>query len=115
MPSKEVEGLKELSKQLKKLGLIDSKGLLKAGYTLLKFAKINAPVKTGALRENSEVVQNDDNVEVVFNQNYAYYQEHGNSRGLKGKGFVSKAISEHTQDILDAASSGIQDEIDKNV
>lgn len=113
---KEIQGLKELIKQLEKIkGLNKSVVLKRAGYSLLKYSKINAPVKTGALRENSAVEDTKDGVNVVFKQDYAYYQEFGTSRGLKGSHYVERAITEHSDDIVGDAGKSIDDEISKLV
>lgn len=115
MSSQEIQGLKELTAQLKKLnGMNPSKVMKKGGNALLKYSRINAPVKTGALRANSGVADVEGGVEMRFNQQYSYFQEHGYENGsYKGKHYVQRAIDEHADDVVKEVQKSIEDEIKK--
>ena len=73
------------------------------GLDCENYAKANAPVDTGALRNSiTSVVLDDENaVEIGSNIEYAPYQELGTSRMQacnEGQGFLRPAINDHLRD-----------------
>ena len=70
------------------------------GLQVENYAKANAPVDTGALRNSitSQVLEGEHAVEIGSNIEYAPYQELGTSRMNAcndGRGFLRPAIEDH--------------------
>lgn len=73
------------------------------GFQAENYAKANAPVDTGALRNSitSQVLSGEKAVEVGSNIEYAPYQELGTSRMNAcndGQGFLRPAIENHMEE-----------------
>jgi HK97 gp10 family phage protein len=103
----EIEGLKELLQTFEKLKDLDYlEALMAGGVTLQKLAQENAPVKTGFLRASAETVKTDDNVEVRFLANYAFYQEYGTAK-MKAHPFIRPAIDNGSAEILKAIKDNL--------
>jgi HK97 gp10 family phage protein len=107
----EIKGLNELLTQFKDLKDLEiNKGLLAGAITLEGYAKENAPVKTGFLRNSISSREIENGAQVNISANYAFYVEYGNSKWI-GKPFLRPAIDEHQAEILVA----IKDELEKRM
>lgn len=78
-----------------------NKALTIIGLQVENYAKANAPVDTGALRNSitSQVLDGNKAVEIGSNIEYAPYQELGTSKTEAcngGRGFLRPAIEDHT-------------------
>ena len=72
------------------------RALMECGATAENYAKINAPVDTGRLRNSMEhQMVSDNTVAIGTNVGYAIYQEIGTSRGIKPKLFLTNAVRGH--------------------
>lgn len=85
-----VNGVKKNSRQ----------ALVRMGYDILGWAKVSAPVKTGALRNSIRVSENGDNVIVSAGGqvggkliDYAYKREVGPNRNPATVGYMSKSFN----------------------
>jgi hypothetical protein len=109
MAKLKLEGLDKLLKQFKALENIDVKrALLKGGLFLQRESQIEAPVKTGYLRNSATTEETTDGVEVRFDAEYAYYVE------LK-KPYVRPVLDEQNEEILKIIADDIQSQINKEV
>lgn len=68
--------------------------LTRCGFEMERYAKENAPVDTGRLRNSIGNYVDDDTAYVGTNVEYAPYQEFGTSR-QSGKAFLAPAIEDH--------------------
>lgn len=78
-----------------------NKALTIIGLQVENYAKANAPVDTGALRNSitSQVLSGENAVEIGSNIEYAPYQELSTSKMPacnNGRGFLRPAIEDHT-------------------
>jgi HK97 gp10 family phage protein len=110
--AEDVKGLQELLSKLDKLkGIKSSKSLLAGALALQKFAQENAPVLTGYLRSSADSKEIDNGAELEFGANYSYYQEFG-TENMGGKFFVTRAIDEHSDDIVKAVGTQMEKEVE---
>lgn len=83
------------------------------GLQTENYAKINAPVDTGALRNSitSQLVDGEHAVEIGSNIEYAPYQELGTSKMNAcndGRGFLRPAIEDHKSEFESIVLSELQ-------
>lgn len=72
------------------------RALMECGATAENYAKADAPVDTGRLRNSMAHKMVDDNtVAIGSDVEYAKYQELGTSRGVKPKYFLTNAVRDH--------------------
>lgn len=72
------------------------RALMECGATAESYAKVNAPVDTGRLRNSMEHrMVSDNTVAIGTDVEYAIYQELGTSRGVKPKYFLTNAVRDH--------------------
>ena len=72
------------------------RALMECGATAESYAKINAPVDTGRLRNSMEhKMAKENTVAIGTDVEYAIYQELGTSRGVKPKYFLTNALRDH--------------------
>ena len=62
------------------------------------YAKKNAPVDTGRLRNSITHQEGDTYSAIGSNVEYAAAQELGTSRGIRGKHYLKNAVSNHTDE-----------------
>ena len=76
------------------------------GLQAEKYAKMEAPVDTGRLRNSltHEVAKNEDAVYIGTNVEYAPYVEMGTSR-MKARPYLKPAVNEHTDEYKRIADS----------
>lgn len=72
------------------------RALLECGATAENYAKKDAPVDTGRLRNSmAHKMVGDNTVAIGSDVEYAKYQELGTSRGVKPKYFLTNAVRDH--------------------
>lgn len=107
----EIKGMKELLEQIEKIkGIKTNTALLAGAMKLQEKSQLNAPVKTGYLRSSAESHETDKGAELVYGAEYSYYQEMGTSK-MPGKFFVSKAVDENQNEIVEAIKNQMEKEI----
>ena len=84
--------------------------MLAGAYTLQVASQNNAPVKTGYLKSSAESSETDNGAEMAFTADYSYYQEFGTSK-MQGKFYVSRAVDEHSNDIVESIGNQMQKDI----
>jgi HK97 gp10 family phage protein len=113
--SEDIEGLGDLLKNIDKLkGVKSNKALLAGAFTLQKYSQENAPVLTGYLRSSADSKELDNGAELEFGANYSYYQEFG-TENMEGKFYVTRAIDEHKNDILENIGKQMEKELESEV
>lgn len=108
-----IKGVEELNRQLAEISKVveNNDYLVAAGYVLLRESMKNAPVKTGFLRQSGYVKDIDKNlVEVGFSANYALPVHEGH-HSWEGNPFMSRAIFEHVDDMVNAAKDQLESDI----
>lgn len=76
--------------------------LMACGAVCESYAKINAPVDTGRLRNSMEhKMANENTVAIGTYVGYGKYQELGTSRGIKPKRFLTNAVRGHINEYAD--------------
>jgi hypothetical protein len=103
-----IEGLDKLVSQLKKVKNVDPHDMLAGALVLQKHSMINAPVRTGFLRNSHESRETSTGAEMAVTALYAWYQE------LK-KGYVRKAIDENGEEIVKAVKEQVEKDIRKKI
>lgn len=105
-------GLDKLNDQLKNLkGIKTATALLAGAFTLQGYAQENSPVDTGANRDSAmSEITGDNEATMSFNMEYSYYLEVGTAK-MQPKGYVRKAIDEHTDDVVKAVANQIEKEM----
>lgn len=72
------------------------RALMECGATAENYAKADAPVDTGRLRNSmAHKMVSDTTVAIGSDVEYAKYQELGTSRGIKPKYFLTNAVRDH--------------------
>ena len=72
------------------------RALMECGATAENYAKADAPVDTGRLRNSmAHKMVSDNTVAIGSDVEYAKYQELGTSRGVKPKYFLTNAMRDH--------------------
>jgi hypothetical protein len=84
--------------------------LVVAGYTLLGESQKNAPVDTGFMRNSGYVKEELDSVLMGFSAEYAYYVHEGH-HSWDGNPFISKAIFEKMDLIVDNAKRQLENDL----
>lgn len=111
-----IKGLDELISKLHALkGLSEHpKSLLAGAYVIERHAKEDGhiPVKTGFLRNSGESRQTDKGAEVAWMANYSYYIHEGTPK-MPARPFLSIAIDEHDNEIVEAVGNQLEVEIQK--
>lgn len=75
------------------------RALMKCGAVVENYAKQDAPVDTGRLRDSIHHEMEDDNtVNIGTDVKYAIYQELGTSLGVKEKRFLTNAVRNHVSE-----------------
>lgn len=74
------------------------RALWAVGATAEGYAKQDAPVDTGRLRNSITHKETQDQTIIGTNVEYAIYQELGTSRGVKPKHFLKNAVADHTDE-----------------
>lgn len=111
--SEQIQGLSEFIQKIQKLKTVPTKAsLLKGAHKLQEHAQRNAPVDTGYLRSSAESRETDEGAEMVFTADYAYYQEFGSSK-MPGKFYVTRALDENEDEILEAIKNEAQEKIEE--
>lgn len=90
---------------------VKKRALMRSGATLESYAKQDAPVDTGRLRNSiHHEMENDDTVNIGTDVEYAKFQELGTSRGVSAKLFLTNAgklhIDEYIQIIANEFKNG---------
>ena len=90
-----------------------NRALMAIGLQVENYARNNAPVDTGALRNSitSEVLSNEHAVIIGSNIDYAPYQELGTSRMGAcngGRGFLRPAVEDHLSEFEDITLNELQ-------
>lgn len=104
-----IKGLDKLNEQLKSISGLstDPKALEAGAYELMRGSMIESPVKTGFLRQSHSVEPTEDGVEMVVGADYALAVEMGTEK-MAPRGFVRRAISKYTTNILEAIKNYIE-------
>lgn len=72
------------------------RALMKCGAIVENYAKQDAPVDTGRLRNSiHHEMEKPDTVAIGTDVKYAVYQELGTSRGVKPKRYLTNAVRNH--------------------
>ena len=77
-----------------------------AAFHILGEARKRAPVATGALRDNSEVVNGDGYTNVEFRQEYAAYVELGTHK-MSAQPFLTPAVEAEAKLLEDRIKEGL--------
>jgi hypothetical protein len=109
-----IEGLAELQNQLKKIKNVNPHSLLAGALVLQKYSMENAPVLTGFLRNSHESRETPTGAEMAVTADYAYHQEFGNDK-VPGKGYVRRAIDEHSGEIVTAVKEQVEKDIEGKI
>lgn len=87
-------------------------GVMKAAYIVERYAKDEAPVRTGNLRRSITAHRTGpESARVETNERYAVYPETGTGRGWSALGAVAymrRAVSEHLREIEDAVGGEVR-------
>jgi len=106
-----LDGFDELMGKLEKLkGIKTNTAMLAGAMKLQGYAQENAPYKTGYLRSSAESHETENGAELEFGAEYSLYQEKGTSK-MPGKFYVTRAIDEHSDDIVTAVGNQIEKEL----
>lgn len=80
---------------------VKKRALMRSGATVESYAKQDAPVDTGRLRNSiHHEMENDDTVNIGTDVEYAIYQELGTSRGVSAKLFLTNAVKLHIDEYI---------------
>ncbi len=72
------------------------RSLMKCGAIVENYAKQDAPVDTGRLRNSiHHEMENDDTVNIGTDVEYAIFQELGTSRGVTEKRYLTNGVRDH--------------------
>ena len=81
---------------LENLADVKVRALMKCGATVENYAKQDAPVDTGRLRNSiHHEMEDDDTVDIGTDVEYAVYQELGTSRGIVPKLYLTNGVRSH--------------------
>ena len=81
---------------LENLADVKVRALMKCGAMVENYAKQDAPVDTGRLRNSiHHEMENDDTVDIGTDVEYAIFQELGTSCGVKEKRYLTNAVRNH--------------------
>jgi len=100
----------KLQKQLQSLKGLTPHALLAGAFVLERYAKENAPVDTGFLRESIFSRQTEQGAEVVVGANYGFYQEFGSTHNA-AQPYLRPAVDEHSEDIVKAVAIQIDKDL----
>ena len=109
-----IKGIDKLNRALDELTdtvQTNNNYLLAAGYTLLAESQKNAPVDTGFMRNSGYVEEVLDSVLMGFSAEYAYYVHEGH-HSWEGNPFVSRAIFEKMDLIVDNAKQQLEKDLE---
>ena len=77
------------------------RALMKCGAAWESYAKQDAPVDTGRLRNSlTHEMEGEDTIDIGSNVEYAIYQELGTSRGVTEKRFLTNAGRNHIYEYI---------------
>lgn len=80
---------------LERVGDVKVRALMRCGAQVENYAKQDAPVDTGRLRNSIQhEMENDDTVDIGTDVEYAIYQELGTSK-VKEKRFLTNGVRNH--------------------
>ena len=81
---------------LENLADVKVRALMKCGAIVENYAKQDAPVDTGRLRNSiHHEMEGDDTVDIGTDVEYAVFQELGTSRGVTEKRFLTNGVRNH--------------------
>ena len=81
---------------LENLADVKVRALMKCGAIVENYAKQDAPVDTGRLRNSiHHEMEDDDTVDIGTDVEYAIFQELGTSRGVTEKRFLTNGVRNH--------------------
>lgn len=81
---------------LENLADVKVRALMKCGAIVENYAKQDAPVDTGRLRNSiKHEMEDGDTVDIGTDVEYAVYQELGTSRGITEKRFLTNGVRSH--------------------
>ena len=84
--------------------------LLKCGAVWESYAKQDAPVDTGRLRNSiHHEMEGDDTIDIGSPVKYGIYQELGTSRGIKEKRFLTNAGKLHLDEYISIIADAFKD------
>lgn len=84
---------------LETLSVVKKRALMRCGAKVENYAKQDAPVDTGRLRNSiHHEMENDDTVDIGTDVEYAVFQELGTSRGVKEKRFLTNGVRNHVDE-----------------
>jgi HK97 gp10 family phage protein len=108
-----IKGMDQFVKKLDKLKGIKSATSLLAGLMVLqRHSQEKSPVKTGYMRSSPEShTVGDNKAETVWNASYTYVQEFGSEK-MKGRFFISRALTEFADAILEAIGNQMAKELE---
>ena len=79
---------------------VKKRSLMRCGATVESYAKQDAPVDTGRLRNSiHHEMEDDDTVDIGTDVEYAIFQELGTSRGIKEKRFLTNGGRNHISEL----------------
>ena len=85
---------------LENLADVKVRALMKCGAIVENYAKQDAPVDTGRLRNSiHHEMEDDDTVDIGTDVEYAIFQELGTSRGVTEKRFLTNGVRNHISEI----------------
>ena len=96
-----IRGLPELKAKLRRLSKMNPQVVRPGAEVAVRYAKKNAPVDTGYLRDSGFSRDADYGADVVFGAPYAFFVETGTSR-TPAQPYVRPAIDEHENEIVEA-------------
>lgn len=81
---------------LERVADVKVRALMKCGAMVENYAKQDAPVDTGRLRNSiHHEMEDDDTVDIGTDVEYAVYQELGTSRGIVPKLYLTNGVRSH--------------------
>ena len=83
---------------LKAVEIAIARALWSVGATAEKYAKQEAPVDTGRLRNSITHQETNDKTIIGTNVEYARAQEFGTSRGIRPHHYMQKAAADHSEE-----------------
>jgi HK97 gp10 family phage protein len=110
--SNRITGLKELTAKLRSIKGIRPQVVRPGADVAVHYAKKNAPVDTGYLRDSGFSRDADYGADIVFGAPYSAYVEMGTSRA-PAQPYVRPAIDEHEGEIVDAIAEEAWREIER--
>lgn len=107
-------GLAELIKQLEDIADVSPENLLPGVQVIFDESQRLVPVKTGDLKRSGHIDQSGEDVQIVYDKDYAPFVEYGTSK-MAAQPFLRPAIEGKQSEALRAVADAVQQEIKEKV